>query len=78
MARVIGCLAAFAALAAGVIAGLDPVTNLTHAAIALFVGWAAACVWQALMASTSAFMLPADTETELEKEEIDADKQQAA
>lgn len=58
MAKVIGFLSAFMALAAGLIAGTDPLTNLERAAIATFIGWAAGTVWQALMVSTSPVFAP--------------------
>lgn len=78
MARVIGLMAAFVALAAGLIAGADPMTNLTHSAFALFIGWSAATVWQALIASTSVLTAPKQPEIAEEMEESEAAKQQAA
>lgn len=54
MAFVVGGFAAIVALAAGIIGQVDSLTSLWRAALAFVLGWIAASVWQAVIASTVA------------------------
>ncbi len=78
MAKVIGFLSAFMALAAGLIAGTDPITNLERAGIAAFVGWAAGTIWQALMVSTSVVFSAKTENMEESGDNTGGEKQEAA
>ena len=45
MPKIVGGLAAFAALAAGILSNVDPVAIIWRAALAFFLGWIATQVW---------------------------------
>jgi len=71
MPFVVGGLAALVALAAGILAHVDPLTTLWRAALALVLGWVGANVWSVITStgkmpeqeSVEAIASPADVET---------------
>jgi hypothetical protein len=52
MSFVIGGFAALVALAAGILANVDPVTSLWRAALAFALGWIGANIWYAVTTTT--------------------------
>lgn len=49
VAFVVGGLSALVALAAGVLAHVDPITSLWRAVIAFILGWIGVGIWQAVI-----------------------------
>jgi hypothetical protein len=62
MPKVVGGIAAFAALAAGILGEVDATVCLTRAALAFLLGWVAAQVWNVMLMgsglSARRFLLP--------------------